>query len=172
MTEIIKIIKTIPGLRAGTFEKALTCPKFWEACVELPKVAINKISDTAMHWEITAHFMLDPLGVTKIPIEVSQDLLYKEDVAFKGEGKKLDFWTENSNATSKSEGILFFKPAGNDTKIMLQVTVLAIKAGFLDIAGLGKAMVVTRLKQELQKMITTLIEHVKSKKIKSILESC
>lgn len=172
MAEIIKLIKTIPEISSRQFEKGLKCSKFWEACIDLPKVQITSKEKNTMHWKLVAHFILDPLGVAKVPVEVEHDLHHQEDVDFKGEGMKWRFWTTNSTAVEESEGLLFFKESGGDTKIMLQVTKLHLKAGFLDVAGLGKSMVITRLKQELQNMITKLIEKIKDGSIKRVLEKC
>ncbi|MHA1371427.1 MAG: hypothetical protein ACTSWN_13240 [Promethearchaeota archaeon] len=173
MTEIIKIIKTIDGLDMATFERALNCPGFWEKCIELPRIKITKINERAMHWELMAYILLDPLGVNKVPVDVKHDLINEEDAGFSGEGKKWRFWTENSSAVNESEGYLFFKPASsNSIKIMVQVTKVDLKSSFLDIAGLGRALVINRLKQELQKMIMKLIEYSQSGKINSILAGC
>ena len=169
----IKIIKTIPSMDTNTFEKALQCAPFWEACItDIPEVAITKLADDCMNWQLKAHFLLDPLGLNKIPVEVNHDLFWKEDTAFTGEGKKWKYWTENSSAVTASEGSLFFKPSGNDTKLMIEVTKLDLKNDFLDVAGLGKSMVITRLTQELQKMVATLIELTKSGRIPGLLEKC
>nr|MDO8110751.1 hypothetical protein [Candidatus Sigynarchaeota archaeon] len=174
MPDIPKIIKTVPKLGADVFEKALKCDKFWEACITgLDKVSVKSTGDGKMHWELRAYFMLDPLGVTKIPVDVRQDMLYKEDKNFKGEGKRYMFTVENSNAASEGEGNLFFKASSKtETKIMVEVTKLSLKSDFLDIAGLGKSLVVNRLTQELQKMVTTLIELADQGKVAAILAKC
>ncbi|MHA1680839.1 MAG: hypothetical protein ACTSUE_07515 [Promethearchaeota archaeon] len=168
----IKLIKTIPGIDLGTFEKVLHCDKFWEACIDLPKVSVSKTGDGTMHWELMAHFLLDPLGVAKIPIEVKHDLHFKQDLTFKGEGKKYLFWATNSNAVESSQGELFFKTSGRDTKIMLEVTSIQLKAGFLDIAGLGKSLVMNRFKQEMQNLVMKLIDLAGDGQVDEILKSC
>lgn len=173
MADIIKIIKTIPGIDIDSFKKGLNCPRFWMACIkDLHKVDIQNIGTNGLHWEITAHFLLDPLGVTKIPVETSQDLLWKEDEGFNGDGFKWDYWVENSDAITEATGILFFKPSGNDVKIMLQVTKMDLKAGFLDVAGLGKSMIIKRLEQELQKMVKNLIAITTAGEVKPLLLDC
>jgi hypothetical protein len=155
------------------FEKALKCDKFWMACITgLDRAVVKTTGEGKMHWDLKASFMLDPLGVTKIPIEIQQDLLGKEDASFKGEVKKYIFTVANSNAASAGEGNLLFKPSSRDIKIMVEVTRLDLKAGFLDVAGLGKAMVVTRLQQEMQQMVTTLIDLASKGKIAEILRAC
>ncbi len=173
MPEIVKIIKTIPNLSAELFERALKCDKFWMACItSLDRAVVKAAGEGKMHWDLKASFVLDPLGVAKIPIEIQQDLLHQEDKAFKGEGKKYVFSVANSNATSAGEGNLFFKASGRDLKIMVEVTRLELKAGFLDVAGLGKAMVVTRLLQEMQQMVTNLIDLASKGKVDEIIRSC
>ncbi len=173
MPEIVKIIKTIPNLSAEVFEKALKCDKFWMACITtLDRAVVKTTGEGKMHWDLKASFILDPLGVAKIPIEIQQDLLRKEDTSFKGEGKKYVYTVANSNATSAAEGNLLFKPSGRDIKIMVEVTRLDLKAGFLDVAGLGKAMVVTRLQQEMQQMVTTLIDLASKGKVSEIVRAC
>ena len=170
---VIKIIKTIPNLSADIFERALNCDKFWMACITtLDRAIVRTTGEGKMHWDLKASFVLDPLGVAKIPIEIQQDLLHKEDKTFKGEGKKYVFTVANSNATTAGEGNLLFKPSSRDIKIMVEVTRLDLKAGFLDVAGLGKAMVVTRLQQELQQMVTNLIDLASKGKIAEILQAC
>jgi hypothetical protein len=172
MPEIVKIIKSIPNMDTSLFEKALKSDKFWMACItSLDRVVVKTTAQGKMHWDLKAFFMLDPLGVTKIPIEVHQDMLYKEDTSFKGEGKKYLFSIENSNAASAGEGTLFFKASGADIKIMVEVTRLELKAGFLDVAGLGKAMVVSRLQQELQHLVKTLIDLSIQGKVMDLLKN-
>ncbi len=173
MPEIIKLIKTIPNLNADVFERALKCDKFWMACVtSLDRAVVKTTGEGKMHWDLKASFILDPLGVAKIPIEIQQDLLHKEDKTFKGEGKKYVYTVANSNATTAGEGNLFFKAAGRDLKIMVEVTRLDLKAGFLDVAGLGKAMVVARLQQELQHMVIVLVELAAKGKVAELLQEC
>ncbi|MEX2680080.1 MAG: hypothetical protein Q6373_000640 [Candidatus Sigynarchaeota archaeon] len=173
MPEIVKIIKTIPNLNVALFEKALNCDKFWMACItSLDRVAVKRIGEGKMHWDLKASFVLDPLGVAKIPVEIQQDLMHEEDKNFKGEGKKYIFTVLNSNAASAGEGNLFFKASGRDIKIMAEVTRLELKAGFLDIAGLGKAMVVTRLQQEMQQMVMNLIDLAGKGKVDEIIQGC
>jgi hypothetical protein len=170
--EIVKLIKTIPNLSADVFERALKCDKFWMACITgLDRAVVKTTGEGMMHWELKASIVLDPLGVAKIPIEIQQDLLHKEDKTFKGDGKKYIFTVANSNAASAAEGNVFFKASGRDIKIMVEVTRLDLKAGFLDVAGLGKAMVVGRLQQEMQQMVTTLIDLASKGKIAEILQS-
>lgn len=169
----IKIIKTIPGVDAATIERALQCPSFWEACItDLPAVSITTVREGCMHWTIKAHFLLDPLGLSKIPVDVSHDLAWKRDASFSGEGQKWVYWTENSTAVEASEGLLFFKPSGNDTKLMIEVTRLDLKSDFLDVAGLGKSMVINRLTQELQKMVARLVELAGEGKVRTLLAGC
>jgi hypothetical protein len=171
--EIVKIIKTIPNLSADVFERALKCDKFWMACITgLDRAVVKATGEGKMHWDLKASFILDPLGMAKIPIEIQQDLLHKEDTSFKGEGKKYIFTVANSNAASAGEGNLLFKPSGRDIKIMVEVTRLDLKAGFLDVAGLGKAMVVTRLQQEMQQMVTNLINLANQGKLAEISQGC
>nr|MDO8083813.1 hypothetical protein [Candidatus Sigynarchaeum springense]MDO8119536.1 hypothetical protein [Candidatus Sigynarchaeota archaeon] len=173
MPEIVKIIKTIPNLSVDLFERALDCDKFWMACItSLDRAIVKAAGEGKMHWDLKASFVLDPLGVAKIPIEIQQDLLHEEDRAFKGEGKKYVFSVANSNAASAGEGNLFFKASGRDLKMMVEVTRLELKAGFLDIAGLGKAMVVTRLQQEMQQMVMNLIDLAGKGKIDEIIRNC
>lgn len=173
MPEIFKIIKTIPQMDAEMFERALTCDKFWEACIkDLDDVHIETTGEGCMHWKLRAHFMLDPVGITKIPVDLEYDLLWKPDPAFKGDGKKWLYWTENSNAVTESVGSLSFKASSSDTKIMVELTKINLKSDFLDIAGLGKAMVINRLQQEMQKMVLTLIDLAEKGEITGILENC
>jgi len=172
-TSIVKIIKTIPNLSVELFEKALKCDKFWMACITgLDRAVVKAAGEGKMHWDLKASLVLEPLGVAKIPIEIQQDLLHKDDKSFKGEGKKYVFSVANSNAASAGEGNLFFKAAGRDLKIMVEVTRLDLKAGFLDVAGLGKAMVVGRLQQEMQQMVTNLIDLVGKGKLTEISRDC
>jgi hypothetical protein len=169
LPEIVKLIKTIPNLSEDVFERALKCDKFWMACItSLDRAVVKTTGEGKMHWELRASIVLDPLGVAKIPVEVEQDLLHKEDKTFKGEGKKYVFTVANSNAASAAEGNLFFKAAGRDLKILVEVTRLDLKAGFLDVAGLGKAMVVGRLQQEMQQMVTNLINLASQGKLAEI----
>jgi hypothetical protein len=172
MPQLIKIIKTIPNIDVDTFEKAYACDKFWEACITGMKVSVQKSAENCLHFDLTTEFMLDPLGVAKIPIDVSQDLLFEDDPSFSGEGKKVHLWTENSNAVNASDGYLSYKASGNDIKIMIEVTRVDLKAGFFDVAGLGKAVVISRLEQELQKLVLHLIDLAKSGGVLPLLESC
>jgi hypothetical protein len=55
---------------------------------------------------------------------------------------------------------------------MIEVTRVDLKAGFLDIAGLGKAVVMGRLEQELQKVVLRLIDLARSGKVAPVLEEC
>ncbi|MBN2152350.1 MAG: hypothetical protein JW839_12940 [Candidatus Lokiarchaeota archaeon] len=165
-----KIIKTVPNLSADVFERAIKCDKFWMACITgLERAIVKATGEGKMHWDLRAYFLLDPLGVTKIPVDVQQDMLYNEDASFKGEGKKYVYSVANSNAASAAEGNLFFKASGRDIKIMVEVTRLELKAGFLDIAGIGKAMVMTRLQQEMQQMVTNLIDLAMKGKVDEIV---
>ncbi|MHA1793237.1 MAG: hypothetical protein ACTSVI_11370 [Promethearchaeota archaeon] len=171
MQELIKLIKTIPNVNLQDFEKALQCSKFWETCIKLQKVSIKKLDSNKFHWDISISFILDPIGVTKIPVELHQDLLFEEDKTFSGDGKKWKYWCENSNAINVGEGDLYFKQSNNGIKMMVVITKIDIKAGFLDIVGIGKSMAISRLKQELQDMILNLIEIANSGKIVDLLKN-
>lgn len=167
---IVKLIKTIPNISVDLFEKALDHDEFWMTCITgLDRVNVKTTGEGKMHWNLKASLILDPLGMAKIPVEIEQDLLRKEDKTFKGEGKKYIFTVANSNAASAAEGNLFFKQIGQDLKIMVEVTRLDLKAGFLDVAGLGKAVIVGRLQQEMQQMITNLVDLAARGKIADIV---
>nr|MDO8118820.1 hypothetical protein [Candidatus Sigynarchaeota archaeon] len=169
----IKIIKTIQGLNIQAFEKALKCDNFWKTCiVDFPRVDIKKKGDDCFHFEISIHMLLDPLGITKIPIDIIQDLRWKADATFAGEGMKWDYWVEHSTAVSDARGHLYFKQAGNDMKLMIEVTKVDLKGDFLNIANVGKSLLMIRLEQELQKMVMHLIGLAGSGKFNDMLATC